>query len=275
MRISNNLEKHAVFKAGLTPQIRREIGKINTSSLEKEFAKLNVECHLKDNQALGGILAYSANILEEGFNKYSLPVIYLPPSIYVYNNSELIDKELTSDKTTGFCITDADKIIENEAPFDISSVFIKNQPDNIDYLDKLAENAYNEKFSASAHFLQYIFHELFHAIHLDLIFKKDGYNGESPFGKELYKNPYIKYPKGLYTVESLNSPISSMYKKYMIKNNLGAYASTSKTELFAEAMTKLFTDSINSDEMTLKNNPLDNLKNYPKFIQRFIKRELD
>ena len=275
MRISNNLEKHAVFKAGLTPQIRREISKLDTNFLEKEFAKLNVECSLKGNQAIGGILAYSANILEEGFNKYSLPVIYLPPSVYVYDNSELIDEEPEPDETMGFCIEEADKIIKGEPSFDTTSVFIQNQPDDIDYLDKLAEDSYKSNFSASAHFMQYVLHELFHAVHLDLIFKRDGYNGKSPYGKELYKNPYIKYPKGLYTMDTYSLPIKSDYMQKTIKDSLGKYASTSKAELFAETMTKLFTDSIDSDEMALKNNPLDKLKNYPDFIQKFIKRELD
>ena len=275
MRISNNLEKHAVFKAGLTPQIRREISKLDTNFLEKEFAKLNVECSLKDNQAIGGILAYSANILEEGFNKYSLPVIYLPPSVYVYDNSELIDEEPEPDETMGFCIEEADKIIKGEPSFDTTSVFIQNQPDDIDYLDKLAEDSYKSNFSASAHFMQYVLHELFHAVHLDLIFKRDGYNGKSPYGKELYKNPYIKCPKGLYTMDTYSLPIKSDYMQKTIKDSLGKYASTSKAELFAETMTKLFTDSIDSDEMALKNNPLDKLKNYPDFIQKFIKRELN
>ena len=170
---------------------------------------------------------------------------------------------------------EADKIIKGEPSFDTTSVFIQNQPDDIDYLDKLAEDSYKSNFSASAHFMQYVLHELFHAVHLDLIFKRDGYNGKSPYGKELYKNPYIKYPKGLYTMDTYSLPIKSDYMQKTIKDSLGKYASTSKAELFAETMTKLFTDSIDSDEMALKNNPLDKLKNYPDFIQKFIKRELD
>ena len=60
-----------------------------------------------------------------------------------------------------------------------------------------------------------------------------------------------------------------------INKTLGAYASTSKAELFPEVMTKLFTDSINSDNLSLKSNPLDGLYKYPRFVQRFIKGELE
>ena len=274
MRISNDIQKHAVFRAGLTPQIRREISKLDTKALEREFADINVECKLKDNKALGGIIAFCTNILREGYEKYSLPVSYLPPSIYVYNNDELINA-FDTNTITGFCITDVDTVIKDQKPFDVSSVFIKNQTDDIDIIDSLAEVSSKIGLSASNHFIKYVMHELFHAIHLDLIFERDGYEGESPFAKQLYQNPYIIYPKGLHTVDKMQEPIKSLYKKNKINKELGSYASTSKAELFPELMTKLFADSIDSDNMSLKSNPMDLLKNYPIFIQRFIKHEIE
>lgn len=275
MRISNDIQKHAVFRAGLTPQIRREISKLDTKALEREFAKINVECCLKDNKSLGGILAYTANLLEEGAKKYSLPTTYLPPSIYVYNNDELINATFDTSKVTGFCITDVDTVIKDQKPFDVSSVFLENQTDDIDIIDILAEVSSKIGLSASNHFIKYVMHELFHAIHLDLIFKREGYEGKSPFAKQLYWNPYIIYPKGLYTIDKLQRPIKSLSKRNKINKNLGSYASTSKAELFPEVMTKIFTDSINPDNLSLKSNPMDLLKDYPKFIQRFIKQEME
>ena len=271
MRISNELNKHAVFKAGLTPQIRREISKIDTKALEKEFAEINVDCRLKENKAIAGIIAICTNLLNDGYEKYSLPVSYLPPSIYVYNTKELIKPEIC----TGFCISDARKVLKNEKPFDVSSIFIKNQKDSLDEIDNLSELDYLSKLHTSNHFIQYVLHEFFHAIHFNSIFQRFGYEGESPFAKELYKNPSIEHPQGLHAIDKLSHPMISLYKNFSIYKNFGLYSTISKIELFADAMTKMFTDSINPDNLSLDLNPMDLLKNYPKFVQKFIKKELE
>lgn len=274
MRISNDINKHAVFKAGLTPQIRREISKLDTKALEREFAEANVDCFLKENKSIGGILAICINLLEDAYKKYSLPFMYLPPSIYVYDTPELIQTEPNDETYTGFCITDAKEVIKDQKPFDVSAVFIKNQLDDIDYINDLAEKSYGKNVASSDHFTHFIMHELFHAIHLDSIFRNEGYEGQSPYAKELYKNPYIKNPKGLLKIDILNTKIFPL-RKGKIENSVGRYAATSRMELFPEVMTKMLTDSINSENLSLDSNPMDLLKNYPKFIQKFIKRELE
>ena len=52
------------------------------------------------------------------------------------------------------------------------------------------------------------------------------------------------------------------------------YASTNALELFSEIMSVLMAKAIDSESMTLKNNPLDGLTKFPRFIQKYIDKEL-
>ena len=268
MKISDEINRQTVFKAGLTPQVCKEIKKIDVHTLEKEFADINIEANFMGNKAIGGICALAVNLLKEAGDKFGLPVTYLPPAIRVYDKADLLKG---SPKSTGFCITEPEIILKNEEPFDVCSVFIRNVKDDINYINNMADSSTVFRFSSTNHFMQYVLHELFHAIHLDAIFRKEGYEGDSEFAKIKY-NSNIDYPKGLIKVEDYQRRIFP-FNAIRIWKNVGKYASTSKMELYAETMTKIFADCID-DNMSLKSNPVDELKNYPDFIKNFIKNEL-
>lgn len=268
MKISDEITRQTVFRAGLTPQVCNEIKKLDVHALEKEFANINVEANFMNNKAIGGICALAVNLLKEAEKKFSLPVAYLPPVIRVYDKADLLKGPA---KSTGFCLTEPETVLINEKPFDVCSVFIKNVKDDINYIDNMADSSTAFHFSSTNHFTQYVLHELFHAIHLDAIFREKGYEGESEFAKLKYNNN-IDFPDGLMKVEDYQRKFFP-FNKIRIWKNIGRYASTSKMELYAETMTKIFTDCID-DNMSLKSNPMDELKKYPDFIGNFVRGEL-
>ncbi len=259
------------FKAGLTSGIRENIPKIDVSAVEKQFKNINTECNLKNNKALSSMLVASANILEEASEKFHLPFKFLPPNVRVFDLHELT--EPVEETCTGFCIGETNKIIKNEPPFLSTSVFLRNNPDNIDFYDTIAEDSYKSGYSASNHFLSKVLHELFHSIHLNLIYQKFGYEGDCEITREAYKNSKALFPSGLKYANSMNKipPIEDMP---IIFRFLGRYAAKSKMELFAETLTKLTAECVDEKTLELKTNPLNKLKNYPTCISKYVKGEL-
>lgn len=271
MKIQNSYGLN--FKSGLTDVIKREVKTIDTAVIENQWHDIcGVDANFAGNKALAACFTYVLNICQDAFNKFSLPFNYLPPRIRVFKPDDLI--EPIESNCLGFCITDTDKVLKNEPPFELCSVFLKNQPDDIEYIDNLSEKGFNSGKSSSSHFLAHVLHEWMHNIHLNLIFYKDGYDGKCAYAQEVYNNKNF-FPHGLEKLDWLEKDKFTSKQKKMVKENIGSYAATSKIELFPEVMVKLITGVIDADTMTLKQNPLDSLKTLPKFVQSFIRKELD
>ena len=62
----------------------------------------------------------------------------------------------------------------------------------------------------------------------------------------------------------------------MIQQELGEYAATSnsKMEVFAEGLTKLITNSLDTKTLKVKKNPLDGLSVFPKKLRKLIEGQL-
>lgn len=272
MKIQNNYNvKQNTFKSGLTPAIREKINSINVATVEREFRSLNVDCKLKNNKAYAGMLVYTTNLLDEATQKYKLPFSALPPRIRVYNSRELTIPE--EEECTGFCLNASDKTLKNHRSFETGSIFLNNMSKDIDFFDKICTESHKVGFSSSDHFMSDVLHEFFHLIHFDIIFKNQGYEGSCPYAIKKYENPNIQNPSGERTILDYSQKLD-LFNRLRTHFFVCEYASTSKLELFAEVMTKIFADSIDPKTMTLKNNPMDNLKQYPKFVRSFIEEQL-
>lgn len=271
MKVENSTCKinNLSFAAGLTNKIRTDISRINVLKTEQDFADLNVICNFKNNKSIAAMSVYASNLLLEAAEKFRLPFQILPPNIRAFDLSELI--EPVEENCTGFCLTESDNIIKKLPAFETASVFYRNNPDNIDFYDNIAENSHKFGFSASGHFLSKILHELFHSIHINLIYNEFGYEGNCPLTKEIF-NKGIKHPCGLKKVHEMNTAFNKENTE-LIKKSVGNYAAQSKMELFSEVLTKITTDCID-DEMSLTSNPIEKLGNYPEPINMFIKNEL-
>ena len=70
-----------------------------------------------------------------------------------------------------------------------------------------------------------------------------------------------------------NTSFSHQQNK-IISDKIGSYAKTSQMELYAEAFAKMITDSLDSTGTKLASNPLDKLKDFPLFVQDFLKSQI-
>ena len=129
---------------------------------------------------------------------------------------------------------------------------------------------YKNNLSSSGHFLSQGIHEWCHNIHIDKILKTYGYEGESKDLQNYYNKNLKFHPKGLNMIYNLSKPINEFHKKREITKYLGEYASNSTMEFFAEFLTKLITDSINSETLLPTYNPLDKLNKYSTNLQNFF-----
>ena len=260
---SNNLN----FKSGLTWKIIKDIKQTDVLKSQADFAKLGLDADFRGKKSVCANYIYAANILAEISDKYKLPFNFIPYAIRVYKNEELVKPGYFY----GFCINDTGKILKKEPSFIGGSIFVNDYRSGLLENDYMITKHYLLGRRSSPHFLANAFHEWFHAIHMDLMYKKYGYGGICPVLKEEYDRAG-KVNKGLNKYESLNnrdmSALPDSFKKF-----IGKYAiiSNSMLELFAELMTKITTMSLDKDLKVIKN-PLDNL---PKDLPNDVKYELE
>ncbi len=242
------------FTAGISPEISREFRVINpaevTEYLQKNYSTV---CDFEDNKVIAGGVLRALNILKETAERFRLPFLTTtPPKLKVFKPNELVKFD---DVNFGFCIGEKEKIIRKHPEYEPYSVFIKNTKDNLNEFNSMVEKWYNKRILSSDHFLAPFFHELFHTIHLNLISSKN-----------------TKY--GIQEIISLQNKGFDFQDSYVIKDKIGTYASKSRLELFSEVWSKIITNSLNDNITRVVSNPLDNLKDFPKFIKEFVETEI-
>ena len=248
-----NISDKVSFQAGLTPAIRKELNHINTKETERIIEKqFNTDCNFHDNRTLALGTYYALNLLKEASEKFGLPFRATPPSLRVYKPTELIKQE---DVNFGFCTAQLQKVMKKQPLFAPRSVFIKNVPDNIDKFNNRIEKWYEKRITSSDNFIAPFLHEILHNIHLKRIF-----DGHTQFGL-------------LDAILMGNTSFSHQQNK-IISDKIGSYAKTSQMELYAEAFAKMITDSLDSTGTKLASNPLDKLKDFPLFVQDFLKSQI-
>lgn len=254
------------FKSHLTPSIKKMIKTSDVRFIEKSFKEnYGVETDFLNNKTMASFFAFTLNIFEELNEKYNLPFSALPTNIRVYNEENLISRKMGGN----FCISDSGLVLKRHKPFPLRSIFMMNL-NNAKEIDKEIEKQFLRRQRSSSHFLSEVIHEWSHNIHLDLIYKKFGYNGKCPFAKSLY--PVSK--EKIYNDIFINNNEQNIQNE--IYNTLGAYAqqSNSKKEIFAECLAQIITNSIDCNSLKILKNPLDNLTRMPKTIRTFLEKEL-
>lgn len=260
MRVQKiNSDNNIKFKSGLTQKTENVINHLNIEMLEREFKTVfDIDAKFLGNKSVGGCFAYIINLCQEASDKYRLPFYYCPPSIRLYKPSQLLDDSNLDAR--GFCTLSAGNILEDEKSFNVGSIFIREIPDSIRNINRVQEQRYRSHISSSSNFLGLFLHEWFHNIHINLIGKK---LEEENFDTQDILNFWKNYSQKI-----------NIFKKIIIRHQISKYASTSYYELFSEVCTKLLTDSIDQENMTLRNNPMDGLRKMPSFVQKFINKEL-
>lgn len=264
MHINNTLNqnKNQTFKAGLTSKIRNDINNVNIKELEATFAKYGVICDFKNNKPIAGGIACAVNVCQEAYSRFGLPFHFLPPTINIFNTDELIDKK--DSDCFGFCTWGKIPVLKNQPESDLGSIYIngKDKFNDIKYFDELSDKEFADKRLCTNHFLGRFLHEIFHNIHLNLLINKHGLdfcydeNGDGILKDKLMQKVSVK--------DQITAIMS-----------IGRYASKSYLELFSEILAKIVTESLDSETLELKNNPMDNLKNIPASLSKFIKKELE
>ena len=258
MKLQNNYQ--ISFKSGLSPAIECAVKNINTRTLERSLKKeFDIDAKFYGNKAAAGCFEYIINLCQEAFEKYKLPFNYVPPSIRLYKFEDVLDD--VSKDTNGFCISEKQKVLKDEGIFDTGSIFIKELSDDIKYIDSFQELRRSSNHSSTSHFLGLFLHEWFHNIHLNLLFEKFNKNKTSEIDQ-------------VRILDKKNQPYNIIYR-WAIKHSISDYASTNEFEMFPEVLSKLMANATGKDGISLKRNPMDELKNYPKFIQNYINREMN
>lgn len=255
------------FKSGLTYKIIKDIKNINVEKAESDFTALGVDANFIGSKSICANSILASNILSEIAEKYKLPFDYKPPAIRAFHSSDLIEK--SDRKAVGFCIPDTKSVLKNEPPYIGGSIFMNKSKNGIFWNNLCSDYEYLTGWHSSPHFLATTLHEWFHCIHMNLIYKQKGYEGECPVLKQKY---YKEGAGGLDTIltQSLLGVSSNVVK--FIGNY--AFFSRSMLEVFAELMTKITTEALNKDLKVIKN-PLDNIpKDFPKEYKHEIEKIL-
>ncbi len=271
-----NVNKVQSFKGGLTPKILNDFRNINVKKVEEDFSSVGVDARFLNNKFISGSSVLVANILNEISGKYKLPFDFLPFSIRAYDDKNLVCDTL--EKCRGFCITDTKCVLNGEGPFIGTSLFFNNSLLKFPILESINTtiNALLNNMSSS-HFLQTFFHEWFHCIQNNLIYEKYGYEGKCPVLRAKYYKPeanglYITQEKDVITNFLLNPQIREQVCKFVSK-----YAGKTclYSEFFAELMSKITINSLDSKLNPIKN-PLDNIpKGLPLPLKEYVEKILN
>lgn len=250
---NNYINNNISFGTGVTSLIKQEIRSANPAEIEQVIKRnFSTECDFENNKTLAMGTLYALKILREAAEKYNLPFDITPPKIKVFKSSELVKQ---SDARFGFCIGSPRNVIKDQPEYNARSIFIKDIADNIKSWNKNVEEWYNTHFISSDNFLAPFLHEIFHNIHMGIIFKNPSPNS---FNNML-----------LLSVDSFG-----FNQNRIIAEKIGRYAKTSKMELFSECLARMVTESIDKSGTKLASNPLDKLLEFPKFVRDFIESQL-
>lgn len=246
-------KSNASFKAGLNKNVVRLQHVFDCKYAENYLKKQGIHSDFLHNKPLALATNIAVDILNKLHSTFSL-FPFWSPSINVYNRQDL----LLGPDLYHFCIPEPKKVLVNKPMYDKTSIFYSNIQ-SLERLDDYAEQAYKSGMKPSNHFLADIIHEMMHAIFV--------------------KRIYDKYQNG-----ALNVLNDLQYKHFenneneIIGNILGIEAMQPLNqyhEVFANTFTKIICSSLNKNNLTINNNPLELFKNYPRNFIEIIKKILD
>lgn len=262
-----NSSNNTQFQSGLTTKLLIKERFNNASKTEKMFVEnFGVETRFSGNNSIALANELCLDIFDKLYNKLKID-LYLPPTIFSYKNSEIID----ANSASNFCISDTKEVLKNEYPFPGRSIFFKEFP-NLSFIDDITEFEYQNKKSSSNHFLAPFIHEWLHSLQLHHIYSQYGYGGNCEYLNSLYPKT-DKNISGVELVKKLETKVLSKKENEVIFDNLGEYATkpiNQYLEVFSETFTKFICKSLKGAE--LFKNPLDEIKNSNLDFQNIIQK---
>ena len=254
------------FKSGLTYSILKDIKNIDVNMTQSGFAKMGIDADFRGSKPICANFVMAANILSDIAGKYKLPFDFVPPSIRVFRQNELIDK---TDRAIAFCNIDTKKVLKGEEPFIGTSVFMGEENNNIPRIEFLLMKSRLRGNKKTSHFLSVTLHEWFHCIHENLIFNKHGYEGNCP----ILKSRYGKEGANGLDVISVQTNLPFLPFGNDLKKEIGGNAASSRSmfEVFAELMTRITVEALDKKVNVVKN-PMDNM---PEKLPKFYKNKIE
>lgn len=252
-KATNNIN----FKAGLSSNAIILQHKIDCKRIESLFySKQNITANFSNNKPLALAIFIANNIMEFLNKNFNFSRLFAP-SINVYNPKDLLlDKNLYH-----FCLPDNRIVLKNNLEYKAGSIFYQNI-NNLEELDLQREQAYKLGLKGSNHFLADILHEMMHSTYLKIIFDKC--NKQSLDKQDL-----------LFKLQ--NKTLNSQENK-IIKDMLGTDATRSINqyhEIFAETFSDIICSSISNESYLPLNNPIHNLKQYPKEFLKVLQKVIN
>jgi len=142
---------------------------------------------------------------------------------------------------------------------------------SVEDINQIAEEMYSDKFVSSSHFLRSFIHEWAHNVHLDNVYKKFGYEGNCPYGKNLYQKAGENM--GIKVIKKLQEQIFTPKEQEIIADTIGEYAAASNPfEVVAETYTKLIAASLDDNTLLPKTNPMEGLGKMSKEFLTIFKK---
>lgn len=213
-----------------------------------------INADFRGNSVLSRLFFESLNILRYISKKYNLPFEIYPTNVYVYNAQDLEPwVDYAGGDIFGFCSWTKGYFLKNKPKTKLRSIFIKNVENDAKLFDAEIEKKYENKGYVSNSIFYPFFHELMHNVHQKLLIDKFGSYASSDKTKEI-----------------INAGFSISERQ--IINSIGFNRSRSAGELFADVMAKLICESMDENNVIIRN-PMDALKEFPEFIQKFIKEQ--
>ena len=262
----SNPTYHVSFKSGLTKDILNESFRIKSKEVESFLCtKKNIDCNFLNNtpNTIGTLLTEhifsKLASISQGFGAK-------PPRIRTF-----IAEDLVKPQNQNFCIKDSQIVLKNEPPFEMRSIFYK-QEKSLKDIDEQIEEEFHQGKRSSNHFLADYIHEWIHNIHLNAIYSKHGYGGKCPYGQSQYPN--TNYNKtGIEVVKELENKTLTKTENELTKDILGEYSTDSKNQYFeilSETFTQLICKSLSKDCLSFKKNPFELLNKYPAEFKQII-----
>jgi len=190
----NPQNKKISFGAGLTPQIMKEIQKVDVAEISKKLAQKGIPTDFRGNKIIAWCCDKTIEIFEKLNKKYKTS-LSLPKGIFVENFEEL---NLDSQNKYGFCNLlptklrrNSGEIVPSRVVFFNSFETARNQAksgvnwtNDWNHIDIIADFLYVNKQSGTDFFLYPFMHELTHASHENRLLNRIG--GKA-LAREIYK----------------------------------------------------------------------------------------
>ncbi|MCQ2753820.1 MAG: hypothetical protein MJ231_02105 [bacterium] len=231
------------FQAGMTAQMRQEIGHCDINKISKEFERHNVQADFKNNKVVAWCSLKCMQIIEAFNNKYGLNLA-LPNGIFLEDFNKL-DTGSDAKSTHGSHITElyTDQIKNSDEVTIERKIFFNEHPEQNSFwddIDTFSDYLYHLRFMPNDSFLCIFLHEFSHSIHMNHLIEK--------FGKQEAVERHLK---------SISSKASDKFLGKtctILPQVIGDYSTRNSAEAVACDLSDKFIKNINPETFAPENN---------------------